>query len=121
MLFIIEQLSKKNLAAIQNYLVKIKEKWIDLGVQLNLDPDYLDDLSKNQSSSDGDKLRQLLLTWLKGEKGGEVPTWKELCRALRTPSLDEAAIAEVIECNEIMTTETTFTGETAKPYLMNFC
>lgn len=93
-----QQLTKKDLAAIQNYLVKITDKWIDIGIQLEMDPDYLESLNKNKKSSSKDKLRQMVLTWLKGDG----PTWKALCDALKSAAVDEVGVAERIEKEKLL-------------------
>ncbi len=94
------QLSKGDLATIQNYLAKIKHKWIDIGVQLELDPEYLEELSTKRNSSDGDNMRRMILRWL--TRKFPVAGWQALCDALRTPAVDEAGIAERIEEEKIM-------------------
>ena len=83
------------MAVIQNYLAKTTSKWVDIGVQLELDPEYLENLRGRKKSSDNDNLRQMILTWLKGE--GAEPTWRALCDALRAAAVDEAKIAKTIE------------------------
>ena len=95
-----QQLTKKDLAAIQNYLAKATDKWIDIGVQLKVDPDYLEELTKNEQSSSRDNTRRMILTWLKSEEG--IPTWQALCDALRTPAVDEIAVAERIEREQVL-------------------
>lgn len=91
-LYLTDRLNKKDLAVIQNYLAKVAHKWIDIGVQLELDPE---NFKSNQRSSDRDSLRQMILTWLKGKES--VPTWRALCTALRSAAVDESGIANKIE------------------------
>ena len=92
-------LSKKDLAAIQNSLAKITHKWTDIGIQLEMDPDYLEKLRNQPNSSDSSNLRQMILTWLNGDD--PVPTWSALCKALRAPAVEEEAIACCIEEEKI--------------------
>lgn len=93
-------LSKKDLASIQNYLASIKHKWEDIGVQLKLDPEYLESLSNKQNSTDSNNMRKMVLAWLTGKD--QVATWKMLCQALRSPAVDEVGIAERIEREEMI-------------------
>lgn len=99
----IGQLNKKDLAAVQNYLARATHKWVDIGVQLELDPEYLENLRSNKKSSDKDNMRRMILTWLKGEE--VVPTWTSLCAALRAAAVDEVAIADKIEGEKLPTTD----------------
>ena len=36
------RLTKRDLAVVLNYLVEIKRKWFDVGIQLDLDPEELE-------------------------------------------------------------------------------
>lgn len=89
------------MAAIQNYLARATHKWVDIGVQLELDPEYLENLRSNKKSSDKDNLRRMVLTWLKGEE--IVPTWRSLCAALRAAAVEEVEIADKIEEEKLPT------------------
>ena len=82
-----------------NYLVEIKRKWFDVGIQLDLDPEELEKLLLNDKYTNNDRLRKVLLDWLLGEE--PVPTWRSLCAALRTPSVNETRVASVIERERI--------------------
>jgi hypothetical protein len=83
------------LGAIQNYLAKVTEKWIDIGVQLKLDPEYLENLKSSKKSPDKDNMRRMILTWLKGDE--TTPTWSALCAALRAAAVNETEIADKVE------------------------
>lgn len=87
------------MAAVQNYLAEIKHKWIDVGIQLELDPVKLEQLGAKERSSDGDNLRRMLLDWLLGDD--PLPSWSALCFALRTPAVNEIRIASVIEREQV--------------------
>ena len=91
-------LSKRDLAAVLNYLTEIKHKWIDIGIQLELDPEELEKKTKDNSSA-GDSMRTMLLDWLKGDD--PLPTWKALSSALRMPAVNETTIAGVIESERV--------------------
>ena len=71
---------KQDLAVVLNYLVEIKRKWFDVGIQLDLDPEELERLLLNDKYINNDRLRKVLLDWLLGEE--PVPTWRSLCAAL---------------------------------------
>ena len=82
-----------------NYLIEIKQKWFDVSIQLDLDPEELEKHLLNEKYTNNDRLRKVLLDWLLGEE--PVPTWKSLCAALRTPSVNETRLASVIERERI--------------------
>ena len=63
------------------------------------DPEELEKLLLNDKYTNNDRLRKVLLDWLLGEE--PVPTWRSLCAALRTPSVNETRVARVIERERI--------------------
>lgn len=66
-----------------------------------MDPEYLEKLRKKKTKLlVKDKLRKMLLTWLKGEE--PQPTWKALCDALRSAAVDEVGVAERIEKDKLV-------------------
>ena len=82
-----------------NYLVEIKRKWFDVGIQLDLDPEELEKLLLNDKYTNNDRLWKVLLDWLLGEE--PVPTWRSLCASLRSPSVNETSVVSVIERERI--------------------
>ncbi len=76
---------------------------------MELDPEYLEELSTKRNSSDGDNIRRIILKWL--TRNCPVPKWQVLCEALRTPAVDEVGIAERIEKEKIMLIEHSYEKE----------
>ena len=87
-----DRLTKSDIKTVRKEVLAAAAKYYDLGIELGLDPDYLDTLT---SKSDEDNLRDLLVRWLSGVD--PEPTWQALCEALRNPAIKHEALAEEIE------------------------
>ena len=86
------RLTKNDITIVRKEVLPAASKWFDLGLELRLDPDYLNTL---RSKSDEESLRELLLRWLSGVD--PEPTWEALCDALRNPAIKHELLAEEIE------------------------
>ena len=69
-------------------------KWEDIGLALDIDPDELDKISKDQTGCD-DQLSAVLSEWLRGN-GGEC-SLKFLCDALRSELVGRSTLADKVE------------------------
>ena len=86
------RLTKNDIKTVRKEVLPAAAKYYDLGIELGLDPDYLNTLT---SKSDEENLRELLVRWLSGVD--PEPTWKALCDALRNPAIKHELLAEEIE------------------------
>ena len=86
------RLTKNDIKTVRKEVLPAAAKYYDLGIELGLDPDYLNTLT---SKSDEESLRELLVRWLSGVD--PEPTWEALCEALRNPAIKHELLAEEIE------------------------
>ena len=87
-----DRLTKNDIKTVRKEVLPAAAKYYDLGIELGLDPDYLNTLT---SKSDEENLRELLVRWLSGVD--PEPTWEALCEALRNPAIKQELLAEEIE------------------------
>ena len=87
-----DRLTKTDIKTVRKEVLPAAAKYYDLGIELSLDPDYLNTLT---SKSDEENLRELLLRWLSGVD--PEPTWKALCDALRNSAIKHELLADEIE------------------------
>ena len=73
-----DRLTKNDIKFVRKEVFLAVAKYYDLGIELGLDPDYLNTLTLK---SDEENLCELLLCWLSGVD--PEPTWEALCEALR--------------------------------------
>lgn len=95
-----KQLSKQDLKQVRNFLHDIRHKWYDLGIELNITPEDLDDL-KSRCSTPVDFLREMIRLWLKSVGP---PTWKVLANALGSKAINEVKLAQKggQQCNIVL-------------------
>ena len=92
------QLTKKDQATVQGYLTSnLIHKWLEIGVALKINSDYLEKLKKRHKLPEKERFRKVISSWLKQKGGSPVPTWQSLCTALRAKSVGESGIAERIQ------------------------
>ena len=87
-----DRLTKNDIKIIRKEVLPAAAKYYDLGIELGLDPDYLNTLT---SKSDEENLHELLVRWLSGVD--PEPTWKAMCDALHNPAIKHELLAEEIE------------------------
>ena len=92
-----DKLTIKDQASVQGYLSILTDKWTEIGLELRLDPGYLDKLKARHKLSEKDRLGKVISSWLKQKHGKSVPTWKALCSALRSRDVCGTQVAELIE------------------------
>ena len=86
-------ITKDNLPDLMNLLKPISNKWRDIGLQLNMKQQALDDIENNP-----DYAREGPDGFLRGVLNlMESPTIKTLLSALRSPNINEEDIAKSIE------------------------
>ena len=85
------KLTLNDLREVRGLLYSVRRKWYDIGIELGLKVEELDNI--NASYSDQKEcLREMLKMWLKSTN--PIPTWTALGVALRAEPVGEVEIAE---------------------------
>ncbi|XP_065887254.1 uncharacterized protein [Dysidea avara] len=71
----------------------VHEKWYNLGLQLGVNDDTLDQIEKSESKSDI-ACRKMFKAWLREKHDG---TWNDVFLALKSHSVDESNLAESLK------------------------
>lgn len=87
----IGHLSPNDLHEVQNSICEARVQWYNLGLGLNITPDSLDTIKRNNAHEIEDCFRAMLIQWLR-----ERPSWSTLAEALRSPSVGLSHLAEQI-------------------------
>lgn len=85
-------LSIKNLKEVRALLHRIRERWYDIGIELNIDIGELD-IIRQKHDDPGDCLLEMIKIWLRSISPQQ-PSWKILAEALGGSILNELALAE---------------------------
>ncbi len=70
--------------------------WYNLGLELGVDPNRLDEISSRKNGSDKDNMRAMLKNWLQTSPSR---TWTDICNALRDELVARNVLADAIERN----------------------
>ena len=84
-------LSIKDLKKVRGLLHPIRDKWYDIGLELDIDPDILDSI-RDRCSDTKECLIERLKVWLGSCEAP--PTWEALKEALQADPVGEMALAE---------------------------
>ena len=87
-----------NLREVRKLLYPIRRKWYDIGVELGLKVNELDNI-KAANSDHGECLILMIKKWLKSIN--PLPTWKALGDAIKEDPVSEVGIAEEGSCTHI--------------------
>ena len=79
-----------DLRDVRNLLFPVKRKWFDIGIELGLKVEELNNI-KAEHADHSQCLTQMILVWLKSIN--PPPTWKALGDALNTAPVHEVEIA----------------------------
>ena len=91
-------LSMEDLATILRELYEARSKWMDLGVQLELDVSELESIREKYSDNPDKCFREMFISWLKSSS--KVPkTWKTLVDVLKQPAIGYGVLGEKIKAN----------------------
>ena len=77
-----------------NELCAVRDKWFELGVQLNLLPSDLNAIQIQFNNDPSRCLLGMLSSWL--EVTSPPPTWQNVVDALRSPAVSRPVVAEAI-------------------------
>lgn len=78
------------LKAAIDLLYEVKEKWYDIGIQLDIDVKILDKIRSEYKDDVASCLREILTVWLLREN----PSWGELAEALKAKTVNKIELAE---------------------------
>ncbi len=91
-IFVASTLTLNDLNSVYKNLIKAAGNWFDLGLDLGLDFDTLDNISQKHRDNET-CLRDMLAARL---KTGPL-TYSDICQSLRAPTVKRDAIADAIE------------------------
>ena len=80
-----ELLTLDNLSEVLNAVWKVRSKWLNIGLNLHINPDTLDAIGVNCHHQYEDCIREVLKEWLKRVEPR--PTWDALREALNSPTV----------------------------------
>ena len=89
-----------------------RNKWMNIGIQLNIVKTDLDEINTVQKGNPEDCLREMLSLWLKQVK--HPPTWSVLIAALKKPTVGLQQLAEQIETVPTVKDSNGLSAEVAK-------
>lgn len=85
-------LTKDDLNTVKKFLYSARKKWYNIGLELGVPDDKLDEIKEECGTKHDEALRKMLQIWLKSYP--ERPTWGQLATALTDPAIDEKELAE---------------------------
>ena len=88
-------LSIDDLKVLHEKLFDVSNKWYNIGLQLLLNADTLDNIKSNCGSSTQDCLLEVLKKWLR--RVNPYPTWKTIVDALKSIVVGEEKLAQKLE------------------------
>ena len=86
-----DYINAKDLGIILKAAWKARVKWYNIGLELCIAPDTLDVIQNDNRDISDRCFREMLKVWLKSETP---PTWTELVKALRSPTVGYQELAE---------------------------
>ena len=90
----VTKLDLSDLRCIRQELHSVKEKWLDIGMELNqVSPAELRKIAENHKQDYSICLNLMLMQWL--ERGGA--SWKILCEALQSTTVNEPALCKQLQ------------------------
>ena len=87
------KLKKDNLCTIHMELYNARKRWYDIGLALEVPVAVLDQI-RQEFSSPSDCLLEVLKHWL---QSSPLPTWEDVCAALRSRTVGERPLAQQLE------------------------
>ncbi len=92
-LFVVSTLTLGDLNSVYKNLIKAAGNWFNLGLDLGLGFDILNNISDKHRDNNQTGLRDMIAACL---KTGPL-TYSDICRSLRAPTVDRNDVAEAIE------------------------
>ena len=91
--FLVVRLEEDDLGTVHEELYDVRMKWYDLGLKLGVSVAVLDRI-RQEFSSPSDCLLEVLKHWL---QSSPLPTWEDVCAALRSRTVGEHPLAQQLE------------------------
>ena len=95
------QLSLDDLSLVYREVWPARSKWFNIGLELDLEVSDLNTINRRHSVDAGNCLMECLEVWLRGSH--QPPTWSAMVKALRSPTVGLAEIADRIVEQHLMT------------------
>ena len=95
----VSKLELKDLKFVRQELHGVKEKWLDIGMELGASPTDLRKLAETHKQDYSICLNLMLMQWL---ESGDA-SWKILCEALKSSMVDEPSLSTQLQekyCSE---------------------
>ena len=87
-------LSMKDLKHARKLLYPIRNKWYDIGIELDLNTAELDVIKSQYNDDPAECLLEMIKIWLRSIS--PCPTWDVLAEALRAEAINELMVAEQV-------------------------
>ena len=84
-------LTKEDLVKVRDFLYYVKLKWYDLGLELGVKEEDLDEIKSQCGGKSADCLRDMIKKWLRFFP--DKPTWEKLATALEAKAVNEKELA----------------------------
>ena len=86
------KLTIDNLGDVLEAVWEARSKWYNIGLKLGISPGTLDSIGKANNQNPDDCLTAMIKDWLRS--GRPEPSWTELAKALKSPMVGYAQLAE---------------------------
>ena len=81
-----------DLKQVRELLLEVKDKWLDIGIELGVDIDVLFKIKSEFKNNPADCLREMIRAWLKFYD--PLPSLETLCEALHSKYVDAVDLAK---------------------------
>lgn len=85
-------LTSHDLATVKRFLYNVRRKWYNIGLELGVEHNKLDEIQDTHRTDYDTCVREMLKIWLKFYP--EKPTWGQLADALKQRAIDERELAD---------------------------
>ena len=92
MLYLAGKLTIDNLGDVLEAVWEARVKWFNIGLKLGISPGTLNTIKKNNNQDPDDCLTAMLEYWL--NNGNPKPSWAAVAKALKSPTVGYAQLAE---------------------------
>ncbi len=92
-----KQLTVDDLQEVFSTLINAANDWFELGLALRIKFTTLEGIDPKKKNSDKAHLREMLALWL---QSSPFRTWRVLCNALRSETVQQDVLADTIERNQ---------------------
>ena len=90
-----ERLTTKDLKVVHESLWEVRSKWRNLGIQLDMKIEDLEEIAANNNQKVDDCFADCIIRWLR--QSNPPPTWTFLIKALKSPTVGFQDLAKTLE------------------------